>query len=131
MAVTLTAVSPDPIDTRGGTKMTATGTFPAVALRVFLGPAGTTSDPPCYSGVVGSPLDVVSEDGTTLTFVAAPTTKGARFVTIAEAGDLGENDTVGVTVLERNWPSKVHAMRKNCPRWYETGPRSLNLEERL
>ena len=129
MALALTSVSPELLDSQGGTIITVEGTFDtSVAHRVFLGPAGTVDDPPCYSGVIGMGLDVYSPDGLTIQFVSPPGEKGANFVTV---DDSSTTETEPVTLVEQSWKSKVHIMRKNCPKWYETGARSLGLEKRL
>jgi len=122
----ISSATPSPISSAGGEQVSLVGTFPATNVRVYLGPIGTSDDLPCTG--LGGGYDVASEDGTTLTVIAPPAEKGTNYISIV--GGLG-SDVLAVTVVERSWSAKVHAMRRLLPRWYAVGARSLDLEEKL
>lgn len=124
--IPLSSVSPSVTDASGGQLLTIVGTFAVGNVyRVFLGPLGTSADGPCYSGVQGQALDVRSADGVTIECVAAPSTKGARFLTVTSPGDSGN---LAVTIVERCWRDKVYRMRRSLPPWMDCGARRLALE---
>ena len=65
-----------------------------------------------------------------ITVFAPPLPKGLADVSVTVVSTSEEFSlTGGVTVLERNWPSKLFESRKSFPRWQGVGNRSLDGED--
>lgn len=124
-ASALTAVSPTTISAAGGETITVTGTFSTITpVTVHLGPLGTSSDPLCYGGQ-GLGYEALSLDGITISVITPPLEKGSVSLTVVGtgAGTIG-----GIAVIERNWPGKLHRVRRLFTRWTAVGRRDLQEE---
>jgi len=129
MTVRIDSISPNPVAANGGTKIEVVGEFPEnLTLEAYIGPTGTSGDTSCYSGVPSK--GIISSDGETATFVCPPLGKGIYLATVIDPST-SDQDTIAIALTEPHWHDKVFTMRKGCPPWYETGPRSLRLEKRL
>jgi hypothetical protein len=130
---TSAVVSPSIISQDGGTEITITGlSIPANDdLRVYIGPNGDTTDTICYGGQ-GFGYLPQSSDGSTLTIVSPPLTKGTASITIVHVSTDEATVLVGVlTVVERFWSGKQFEIRQSFPRWCGVGARRLELEDLL
>ncbi|MBT8430097.1 MAG: hypothetical protein KJN79_09325 [Gammaproteobacteria bacterium] len=119
------SVAPLQVSAIGGETLVATGTFSITTpVTVHLGPLGTADDPLCYGGQ-GLAYEVLSLDGTTIEFVSPPLAKGSVSLTVVGPS----TQTVGgITVVERSWPGKLHAVRRSFSPWASVGGRHLRSE---
>jgi len=125
-------VSTDPpiVSSAGGETVVATGVFAVGTYRIYLGPNGDDTDNPCYSGIPGRGLDILCEDGATMTFVVPPADAGLqKLAAIRVTDSLGAGGDI--EVAERPWYGKLFRARKHHPPWAAVGARSLRMERRL
>jgi|WetSurMetagenome_2_1015567.scaffolds.fasta_scaffold01389_3 hypothetical protein len=110
-----------PIRDHGGEELTIVGEFPVgMDLGVTLG--GEL----CYGGF-GRADAPRSPDGLVIVCMAPAVPKGSRLLVVT-AGL--ESDNLTITVVERDWPVKLHRIRRSCPPWCDVGPRSLEGERK-
>lgn len=120
------SVSPSPISTAGGETITISGEFVLTyPVRVHLGPLGTTEDPLCYGGQ-GLGYECLSLDGVTLQCISPPLPKGTAIATVTD-GEVTQS-LGAISVVERNWPGKLHPTRKSFSPWVALGARRLEEE---
>lgn len=123
LSLLITAVSPGFISRVGGDLVTLYGTFPTNELYTI-----SIDGEIAYSGVSGQGTVCRSIDGTSLTFVM-PMFKTIGVKTIGLTASPSNNtDSIGITVLERNFNSTVYRVRRRFPPNAETGSRLMELE---
>lgn len=103
--------------------------------QVYIGPNGTAADAPCYSGVVGNAYACVPESDVLLKCVTPPLERNADlYLTVISGADSGQiSSSCGIAALmaiEDSYFDALFIIRKHWTRWYDTGPRSLDLEPR-
>lgn len=130
MALSVTSVTPDCVGCDGGEQLTLVGSFPQnTPLYVYLGPNGTASDAPCYSGLRGQGAACYSLNGTTLKcFAPRVALNLAHYVLLVTypAGPQQVALTDPFTVRPPFYYSQVFALRSILRRKWATGPRTLD-----
>lgn len=124
----VTAVDKTLISTVGGETITAMGKFPTDSvMQAYLGPLGTSGDPPCYGGL-GLGYNILSLDGTTVQFASPPLAKGDVGLTLIWGSNTSGLPVGALHVVERSWPSKMHRVRGSFAPWKALGARRLGEE---
>jgi len=111
-----------------GTPLTLGGSY-----AVYLGPAGSAVDTPCYGGEQGYGYACYPETVTTLKAVSPLLDRASGlYVTIVGPGGTGliGGGAPAITAIEQSFCDMLWVIRKHWPDWYETGPRSLQDEPR-
>lgn len=128
MPFTIASVSPLVFDQLGGQELALAGTIPTDhPIQAYLGPLGTTDDPPCYGGEGNGYSGFWSEDGATARCVAPPTEPGAVVLTLVQNG---VTVNYSLTVVAAPHQTSVLSLRRDFPPWSKVGPRRLDLEPR-
>jgi len=131
MATSLTGISPATISEDGGTELELSGAFTVQhRYRVYLGGLGTAADPGCPSGKAGQGFDVYPWTADTLKCFSPVLAPGGPYtVTVVDQDDATSDQLVGaVAVTQRQFQSKVYAMRRLFTPWFKTGPRAVDRE---
>lgn len=130
--IAITAISHKVVSRVGGTAITLTGTFPInVALRVWMGPSGTSSDPPAYGGS-GLGYTAYSPDGVTLQVASPPVDVVGNFSVTVNRADLAETVVAADMgkFVERALLGKGFFIRASNPPWMDVGQKTPDLEAR-
>jgi hypothetical protein len=102
---------------------------------VYIGPNGTIADAPCYSGVIGNAYACTPESAILLKCVTPPLDRDSDlYLTVVSGADSGQlHSSCGIPALmaiEDSYFDQLFETRKHWTRWYDTGPRGLDLEPR-
>jgi len=121
--VTLTSVVPPILEDDGGYLLTLTGLFKDAPAKVLLVQGLDTYE--CYSSKGGQSYDPRPRNPITMIVASPPVPRGVYTVRVVQ--DVDDDELVGaLTVVARNWKSRVFDLRRVFPPWYKTGPRSLD-----
>lgn len=139
MAVLLTSISPEKVLADGGAKFSVFGDFTGMlgtGYRVHIGPNGDSTDPACYSGVVGQGTTIYPVSVQELRCylpVLEPTDGSPYDVFVVQVLDALENGVLAgaLEVLPAQYYSRVFNLRSVFPPFYRMGPRNMSLLEPL
>lgn len=139
MAISLVRINPDAVLGEGGVRLVIDGDFSGklgVAYRVYVGPNGDDTDEPCFSGKVGQGTIIYPLTKTEMRCylpVLAATDGSPYDVYVENVETPAENDVLAgaLTVLPKQYRTKVFGLRSVFPRFYFMGPRNMDALERL
>jgi hypothetical protein len=133
MGFTITAVTPLAVGVPGGTRIRIVGTFAAereTEFHVHVGPAGTSADQRCYSGVRGQGFVLLPKSDTELWAYLPnlePSAGSPYAVTVRKADGSEEHKLMAqITVLPPQYYSGVFSIRNVMPPNWDAGSRNFS-----
>jgi len=128
MPFVISGVNPSLIDHQGGLELVVSGTIPmGLPILAYLGPLGSSDDPPCFGGPGNGYSGFYSEDGVTARCVAPPSEIGVMTLTLIQGAT---TQHASVTIVAAPHYGTTFSIRHDFPPWAGVGPRRLELEPR-
>ena len=133
MAIPLTELNVAEVPRDGGYLISIVGTFSrSRTYRVYVGPNGDDTDPLSFSGISGSPQDLVPVNEEQLDFYTPILALGTASVYVVESGTADDGLLVAVlTVIEPVYRSSIFDIRRVLPINYLLGPRNMELLQQV
>ena len=131
MAITLTSIDPTIIDGSGGALLVVDGDFTGMtgqAMRVHVGPLGSSSDPACYSGSREQANIVYPvEEAQLRCYLPIIDPTGGPYDVFVQNLDVPDTGTLAaaLTVLPQQYFSSVFDTRRPLPPILYAGPRGM------
>lgn len=121
--IQLDSVEPSTVEDDGGYEITLRGLFKDETAKVYLKQGATLYE--CYSAKSGQGYDPRPRNPVTMIVATPPVPRGVYDVRVVQGLDDDEL-AAALTVVARNWKSRVFDLRRLLPPWYKTGPRKLD-----
>lgn len=134
MAVSITSVTPNTLDAKGGTKLTIEGNFADVLGREFFADfKNVAGDQRCLTGIPGRPTRILPLNDTTMVCYTPQLEPGLTYTFQIERTDASVLVVAATsfTVLPKQYDTLFFAYRASLPPTYRTGPRNPGLLERI
>jgi len=135
MALSLSFVLPEKTVARGS-EVILYGYFEdhiGKPFRVYVGPSGDDSDAMCLSGKPGAPHTIYPINADRMRFYLPDIEAGGPYNIFVQREDETDEALLSATIeiVEAPYYSSVFSVRTILPPYYKTGPRSMDLLEKV